>query len=69
MDRPKRATKAPIRFVAGLRNQKKEVTEPVNKRQPKNATQQPAEQREVLKVLQQKLQAHLLKQKKQKAKN
>jgi hypothetical protein len=47
MDRPKRATKEPIRFVAGLKNPKKEVAKPVNKRQPKNAPQQPAEQREV----------------------
>ncbi len=47
MDRPKRATKAPILFVAGLKNPKNEVAEPVNKRQPKNLTQQPAEQRKV----------------------
>jgi hypothetical protein len=48
MDRPKRATKAPIRLINdpyfGLRNQKKEVDEPVNKRQPKKQPQQLAEQ-------------------------
>ncbi len=48
MDRPKRATKAPIRLINdpnfGLRNQKKEVAEPVNKRQPRKQPQQPAEQ-------------------------
>ena len=51
MDRPKRAKKATARLINdpnfGLRNQKKEVAKPVNKRQPKNAPQQPAEQREV----------------------
>ncbi len=51
MNRPKRATKAPIRLIKdpnfGLRNQKKDAAEPVNKRQPKNAPQQPAEQRKV----------------------
>jgi hypothetical protein len=51
MNRPKRATKAPIRFVAGLKNPKKEVAKPVNKRQPKNATQQPAEQRKVSEII------------------
>lgn len=51
MDRPKRAKKATARLINdpnfGLRNQKKEVAKPVNRRQPKNAPQQPAEQREV----------------------
>ena len=43
MDRPKRAKKATARLINdpnfGLRNQKKEVVKPVNKRQPKNAPQ------------------------------
>ncbi len=51
MDRPKRAIKATVRLINdpnfGLRNQKKEVAEPVNKRQPKKQPQQPAEQRKV----------------------
>jgi hypothetical protein len=47
MDRPKRAIKAPVRLIAEDDKPVKEVAKPVNKRQPKNATQQPAEQLQV----------------------
>ncbi len=47
MERPKRATKATVRLIAEDDAPVKKVAKPVNKRQLKNAPQQPAEQRRV----------------------
>ncbi len=65
MDRPKRAVKATVRLIAEDDTPVKEVAKPVNKRQPKNPPQQPAEQHRVSERIATKLQAHLLKQRRQ----
>ena len=47
MDRPKRATKATVRLIAEDDEPVKKEAKPVNKRQPKNPPQQPAEPQRV----------------------
>jgi hypothetical protein len=67
MDRPKRATKAPVRLTAEDDEPVEEVAKPVTKRQPKAQPQKLAEQRRVSDRIATKTPSAPAKTKKQKA--